>query len=273
MRLNKTVIPIAALTLAMGAGGSVAQGAQRDRGQDRSGQQSEGHARQRSRSGGDQRNDAQEQRQNNDRASRDNDRRSQSSGRAENRGDNRNGRDDRRDNGQWNGRDNGRWNGRDNGRWNGRDNGQWDRRDNRGSVNGFRGYASPRPRFDVVRPRFDHHYGPNFSVFFGIGSGYRYGSPYRGRVYGYVPAPMYGARIYYGDVRLQVNPRDAAVFVDGYYAGVVDDFDGIFQRLTLTVGPHEIEIEAPGFEPQVYNVMVDPARTVDVRADLYPQYP
>ena len=40
-------------------------------------------------------------------------------------------------------------------------------------------------------------------------------------------------RIYYGDVRLMVRPRDAAVYVDGYYAGVVDDFDGVFQRLTL----------------------------------------
>jgi hypothetical protein len=85
-----------------------------------------------------------------------------------------------------------------------------------------------------------------------------------------VPAPVYGARIYYGDVRLQVRPRDAAVFVDGYYAGIVDDFDGIFQRLTLAVGPHEIEIEGPGLEPQVFNVLVDPSRTIDVRADLYP---
>jgi hypothetical protein len=107
-------------------------------------------------------------------------------------------------------------------------------------------------------------------VFFGVGSGYRYGSLYSGRVYGYVPAPVYGARIYYGDVRLQVRPRDASVFVDGYYAGIVDDFDGIFQRLTLAVGPHEIEIEGPGLEPQVFNVMVDPSRTIDVRADLYP---
>ena len=130
-----------------------------------------------------------------------------------------------------------------------------------------------RPRVQVVRPRFNHHYGPSYSVFFGLGSGYRYGSPYSGRVYGYVPAPVYGARIYYGDVRLQVRPREAQVFVDGYYAGIVDDFDGIFQRLTLTVGPHEIEIEAPGLEPQVFNVYVDPARTVDVRADLYPIVP
>jgi hypothetical protein len=125
----------------------------------------------------------------------------------------------------------------------------------------------------VVRPRFEHHYGPSFSVFFGAGSGYRYGAPYYGRVYGYVPAPVYGAPIYYGDVRLRVRPREAQVFVDGYYAGIVDDFDGVFQRLTLTVGPHDIEIEGPGLEPQVFHVMVDPARTIDVRADLYPAVP
>ena len=39
------------------------------------------------------------------------------------------------------------------------------------------------------------------------------------------------------------RPRDAAVYVDGYYAGIVDDFDGVFQRLTLEVGPHRIELE------------------------------
>ena len=158
--------------------------------------------------------------------------------------------------------------------WRGQVNGHadqgWNRRnDNRGS-NAVRGYVAPRSRVDVVRPRFNHHYGPSYSVFFGIGSGYRYGAPFHGRVYGYVPAPVYGARIYYGDVRLEVRPREAAVFVDGYYAGIVDDFDGVFQRLTLTVGPHEIEIEAPGLEPQVFNVLVDPSRTIDVRADLYP---
>src|SRR5687768_16633999 len=33
------------------------------------------------------------------------------------------------------------------------------------------------------------------------------------------------------EVRVLVTPADAAVYVDGYYAGVVDDFDGILQRL------------------------------------------
>jgi len=37
-------------------------------------------------------------------------------------------------------------------------------------------------------------------------------------------------------VRLDVSPRDAEVYVDGYYAGVVDDFDGILQRLRVEPG-------------------------------------
>ena len=120
------------------------------------------------------------------------------------------------------------------------------------------------------------HYGPGpgLSVYFGIGSGYRYGSPYSGRVYGYsVPSRAYGVRRYYGDVRLEVRPREAAVYVDGYYAGIVDDFDGVFQRLTLEAGPHRIEIELPGFETRAFDVSVDPTRTVDVHEELFPERP
>ncbi len=145
---------------------------------------------------------------------------------------------------------------------------RYDRRDN-GRAYSFRYAPVPRYYGSVRRPRY---YGPggNFSVYFGLGNGYLYGSPYAGRVYGYAAPRAYGSSIYYGDLRLQVRPRHAAVYVDGYYAGIVDDFDGVFQRLTLEVGPHEIEIEAPGHEPQAFDVYIDPARTVNLRADLYP---
>jgi len=140
-----------------------------------------------------------------------------------------------------------------------------------GSRNGgySRGYYAPRllPRRSGSR----HYYGSGgrLSLYFGIGSGYLYGSPYSGRVYGYRRyTPSYGGYQSYGDVRLKVSPRDAAVYVDGYYAGIVDDFDGFFQRLTIEVGPHEIEIEAPGLGSQVFDVYVDPSRTIDLHADL-----
>ena len=147
-----------------------------------------------------------------------------------------------------------------------RDSYRYDRRDYR--YDNFR-YV-PVPRYYTSRR--PHYYGPggNFSVYFGWGNGYLYGSPYAGRVYGYVGPRAYGSRIYYGDIRLQVRPRNAAVYVDGYYAGIVDDFDGVFQRLTLEVGPHEIELEAPGLEPQYFDVYIDPARTVNLRTDLLP---
>jgi PEGA domain len=133
-------------------------------------------------------------------------------------------------------------------------------------------YSPPRiisPR--RVAPR--RYYGPGGygSAYFGWGSGYRFGSPYSGRVYGYLaPSLAYGTYRYFGDVRLLVRPRHAQVYVDGYYAGIVDDFDGVFQRLTLEAGPHEIEIAAPGFESQFFDVYVDPTRTVDLYGDLYP---
>jgi hypothetical protein len=125
------------------------------------------------------------------------------------------------------------------------------------------------PRRYSARPAPRHYYGSggSYSVFFGFGSGYRYGTPYSGRVYGYAPQVYSGRRVY-GDVRLEVRPRNAAVYVDGYYAGVVDNFDGVFQHLTLTVGPHEIEIAAPGLEPRFFDVYIDPARTISLQADL-----
>jgi hypothetical protein len=135
---------------------------------------------------------------------------------------------------------------------------------------GYRYYGPPRL---IPGGRFRHHYygsGGHLSVYFGIGRGYLFGAPYYGRVYGYVAPRAYGVRTYYGDVRLDVHPRDAAVYVDGYYAGIVDDFDGVFQRLTLEVGAHQIELDAPGLEPQLFDVYVDPAQTVTIHADLYP---
>jgi hypothetical protein len=139
-------------------------------------------------------------------------------------------------------------------------------------------YRAPRyisPRYVLPRRSPYRHYGPGpgLSVYFGTGYGYRYGSPYSGPVYGYSVPRAYGVRRYYGDVRLEVRPREAAVYVDGYYAGIVDDFDGVFQRLTLEAGPHRIEIELPGFETRAFDVSVDPTRTVDVHEELIPERP
>jgi hypothetical protein len=49
------------------------------------------------------------------------------------------------------------------------------------------------------------------------------------------------------NLRLAVTPREAAVYVDGYYAGTVDEFDGMLQRLHVTPGEHEIVFYLPGY--------------------------
>jgi hypothetical protein len=62
--------------------------------------------------------------------------------------------------------------------------------------------------------------------------------------YPYRYDPVFDAR---AEVRVLVTPKDAGVYVDGYYAGIVDDFDGLFQRLPLTPGPHAIDLYLTGY--------------------------
>ena len=71
----------------------------------------------------------------------------------------------------------------------------------------------------------------------GIRGYYGYGSGY-GAGYGAGYGSGFGFDI--GELRLQVTPRHAQVFVDGYYAGTVDDYDGTFQALKLEAGPYHI---------------------------------
>jgi hypothetical protein len=92
--------------------------------------------------------------------------------------------------------------------------------------------------------------------------GYGYGSGYGGS---YVP---YGYDL--GRVKLKVKPRDAEVFVDNYFAGYVDDFDGFFQALKLDSGGYRIEIRKPGFEPLHFDVRVQPDRTITFRGEMKP---
>jgi len=74
-----------------------------------------------------------------------------------------------------------------------------------------------------------------------------------------------------GGIRLRVRPRDAQVFVNGYYAGLVDDFDGNFQQLRLEQGGHKIEVRMPGFENLQLDVHVQPNRTITIREELRPR--
>jgi len=71
-----------------------------------------------------------------------------------------------------------------------------------------------------------------------------------------------------GNLRLRVSPRDAQVFVDGYYAGLVDNYDGFFQALKLDSGTYRIEITAPGYETLTFGVLITPGQRIRYRGDL-----
>lgn len=95
------------------------------------------------------------------------------------------------------------------------------------------------------------------------GGGYGYGGGGYGSGYGY----SQGYRDV-GSLRLKVKPSNAQVYIDGYYVGVIDNFDGVFQKLGIDAGPHKIEIKADGYEPAQFEVMVTPGETVTYRGEL-----
>ena len=113
---------------------------------------------------------------------------------------------------------------------------------------------TPRP---VLQTRTWH--APGFGYYTPLAyPGYFYGPPWGLHQYGpWGPYPYYGGYYYRerGSVRLQVKPVETEVYVDGYYAGVVDSYDGFFQRLSLPPGQHDIELRLDGYrsiQEQVY---------------------
>jgi PEGA domain len=93
-----------------------------------------------------------------------------------------------------------------------------------------------------------------------------YGNPYGGSQGGY-GAGSY-SRAGSGSVRLKIKPRDAQVYVDGYFVGTVDQFDGLFQKLTIDGGNHRIEIKSEGHEVTQFDVLITPGETVTYQGEL-----
>jgi hypothetical protein len=103
----------------------------------------------------------------------------------------------------------------------------------------------------------------------GYGYGYSAAWPYSG--YGAVfPFDDFDDA---GSLRLLVEPKDAQVYVDGYYAGIVDQFDGHFQHLDLSPRPHHVEIRAPGYQPLAFDVVIQSHHRADYRGKLLPSTP
>jgi hypothetical protein len=124
--------------------------------------------------------------------------------------------------------------------------------------------------------RAQHRHGGRGHVSVGVGYGpYYYPSfygswwyPY-GYPYGWYP-PYYGYGYVDSSLRLQVEPRETEVFIDGYWAGTVDDFDGFFQRLHLDPGEHELELYLAGHRSAKQKIYLQPNATFRVRHTMVP---
>lgn len=73
-----------------------------------------------------------------------------------------------------------------------------------------------------------------------------------------------------GAIRMVVDEKEAEVYVDGYYAGIVDDFDGTFQKLYLQPGEHEIEFRLEGYRTFTQRVLVNPSHTQKLHHQMVP---
>ena len=112
---------------------------------------------------------------------------------------------------------------------------------------------------------------------YGLYPYWTYGDPW-GLYYTYpAPLPEYPPEapeaVACASLRFDVPERDAAVFVDGYYVGVVDDFTVDKMPLDVEAGAHRIEIRKPGFETLLFFVNPDPGQVITYRGVLQPVRP
>jgi len=84
------------------------------------------------------------------------------------------------------------------------------------------------------------------------------------------PFPPYSTAFHDASVRFDVTPRQTEVFIDGYYAGIVDEFDGMFQRLRLEPGQHEITLYLDGYRTARQSVYLIRDRTFRIRLQMEP---
>lgn len=73
-----------------------------------------------------------------------------------------------------------------------------------------------------------------------------------------------------GEVKLEVTPDRAAVFVDDKFAGYVHEFGGVKRKMLIAPGKHHIKIELPGYREFETDIVVQANQKVKVKTELTP---
>lgn len=142
----------------------------------------------------------------------------------------------------------------------------------------YSGYYYPRSYYGYYAPWYRPYYPyyPGFSWGFGVGW-FGYGGGYWGP-WGYPYAYPYGYPYYgyydnTGSARLQITPRNAQVYVDGYFVGLVDEFDGSWQRLRVEIGEHDLQVYLDGHQTFTQRVLFTRGQTIRLQHVMQPLGP
>ena len=71
-----------------------------------------------------------------------------------------------------------------------------------------------------------------------------------------------------GQVKIDVTPDRAAVFVDGQFAGSVSDFKGVGKAMLIAPGKHKIKIDLAGYRPFETDIDLLPNQKMTIKTDL-----
>ena len=153
----------------------------------------------------------------------------------------------------------------------GRDDGRWSRGSTRRDDGGWRGSDRRDDRRWRGAPRHDSHggwlsfgYRPRYPAYYQYGYYHRHGYYFPRYYFDYDSYPTHAS------IRVLAGPPEAEVYVDGYYAGVVDDFDGVFQRLHVAPGRHQITLRLDGYVTWTAEVFANPYSTLNLRHEMMP---
>jgi len=70
------------------------------------------------------------------------------------------------------------------------------------------------------------------------------------------------------EVRVLATPKTTAVYVDGFYAGIADDFDGVFQSLPLPPGGHDIALYLEGYRTVRRSLYLRPGSSLKLHDEM-----
>jgi hypothetical protein len=71
-------------------------------------------------------------------------------------------------------------------------------------------------------------------------------------------------------IKLDVTPDRAAVFVDGGYVGTPHEFGGLGRAMVIAAGKHQIRIALAGYKDFTTEVNLRPKQKITIKTDLIP---